>query len=115
MISGFCISTENTSTSVIFNLAFSNGSATKAPITACGEDPVPTLCFPTISVLMIGFTPSFSLIRTANPPRTSSRTGRPFLTWSLPFIPNLALAPPATTNTFLYTPAFTKDEALINA
>ena len=115
MISGFCISTENTSTSVIFKFAFSNGFATNAPITACGEDPVPTSCFPTRSVRIIGCTPSFSEMITANPPRTSSNTGRPFLTWSLAFIPSLALAPPATTRTFLYTPAFTKADAFIKA
>ena len=100
-MSGFCISTENTSISVIFKFAFSNPGVTSAEITACGEEPVPTLCFPTKSVLIIGFTPSFSETSTANPPKTSSNTGIPFLTWSFAFIPNFAVAPPATTITFL--------------
>ncbi len=83
-------------------------------ITAWGEDPVPTVCLPTKSVLITGLTPSFSEINTANAPNVSSKIGKSFLTWSLPFIPNFAEAPPATITTFLYVPAFTNDAALIN-
>ena len=80
-------------------------------ITACGDDPVPTVCLPTRSVLRNGDTPSSSETRIANPPSTSSSTGASFFIWSFAFIPSFAVAPPATTTTFLYTPAFTSDAA----
>lgn len=44
-------------------------------ITAWGDEPVPTVCLPTKSVLNTGEIPSSSETRTANPPSTSSRTG----------------------------------------
>ena len=68
-----------------------------------------------MSFLIIGFLPSFSPITVAKPPTQSSMIGRSFLTWSLPFIPNLAVEPPATTRTFLNVPAATSDEASITA
>ena len=46
----------------------------------CGAEPVPTLWRPSIPRSISGFTPSFSDTTTANPPRQSSRIGRPFFT-----------------------------------
>ena len=51
----------------------------------------------------------------AKPATQSSMIGRPFLTWSLPFIPNFAVHPPATTRTFLNVPAATNELASITA
>ena len=114
-MSGFCISTEYLSTSVIFIPALSSGAVMRDVITAWGDEPVPTVWRPTRSVRTIGFTPSFLPIIIAKPPSTSSRTGRPFFTWSFPFMPSFAVAPPATMTTFSYTPACTRADASMRA
>ena len=101
--------------SVIFIPALSSGSATRLPITFCGAEPVPTLWRPSMLRSISGFTPSFSARITQNPPRQSSRIGRPFLMWSFPFIPSFAVQPPAVTATHLYAPDFTNAAASISA
>ena len=52
---------------------------------------------------------------TQNPPRQSSKIGSSFFTWSFPFIPNLAVHPPAVTATHLYAPDLTSAAASISA
>jgi hypothetical protein len=66
--------------SAIFNPILSRGSVTRAVITACGDEPVPTLCLPVNPLRISGLTPSFLDINAANPPATSSRAGMSFFT-----------------------------------
>ena len=76
---------------------------------------MPTLCLPTMSVRMTGSVPLSSLMSTEKPARQSSRIGMPFSTWLLPFIPSLAVQPPAVTTTFLNVPALTSEAAFSSA
>ena len=111
VISGFCISGEYLSISVIFRPLRSRGSATREDITACGAEPVPTVWRPSMLRFISGFTPSSAVMITAKPPSISSSTGMPFFTWSLPFMPSFAVAPPDVTATVLYAPDATSAAA----
>ena len=87
--------------SVIFRPCLSRGAVTRLEMTAWGAEPVPTVWRPSMSRLISGLTPSSWVSTTAKPPIMSSRMGRPFFTWSLPFMPSLAVQPPAVTTTVL--------------
>ena len=82
-------------------IAYDSTGTPCASAPAWGEEPVPTVCRPMISVSISGFSPSLALINTEKPPSISSRMGISLLTWSLPFMPSLAVQPPAVTTTFL--------------
>ena len=82
----------------------------------CGlDEPARTRWRPTPSRRTTGETPSSVVTRAAEPPTTSSRTGRPFFRWPWNFIPSFGSEPPPTTTTLRNTPEATSAPAITSA
>ena len=99
-MSGFCISGEYLSISVIFRPLRSSGSVTREVMTACGAEPVPTLWRPSIFQVDEGV---HAVVLRDDHGKAADHILQSrqalFFTWSLPFMPSLAVQPPAVTTT----------------